>query len=66
MRRKHFLISVAAAALAVALGYVYLGHTVPTGQPPLRNLAGRNLAPMADVFNAAKGDVRVMLLLSPT
>jgi hypothetical protein len=64
MRRKHIAMALAGAALTAALAYFYLGHTVPSGQPPLRNLTGA--AQFAQTFNAANDEVRVVLLLSPT
>jgi hypothetical protein len=66
MSRKHILIAAFAIALAGALFYLYAGHQVPAGQPPLRRLTNQNVAGFQSAFNAAKGDVRVLLLLSPT
>jgi len=38
----------------------------PRGQPPLVSLTADNLTGLRDAFNAAKDEVRVMVLLSPT
>jgi hypothetical protein len=66
MSRKHVLIAALAIALAGVLFYFYGGHQAPTGQPPLRNLTTQNVGEVKDAFNAARDDVRVLLLLSPT
>jgi hypothetical protein len=66
MSRKHVLIVAFAVALAGALFYFYGGHQTPNGQPPLRSLTSQNVAEVKNAFNAAKADVRVLLLLSPT
>jgi hypothetical protein len=66
MNRKYTLIAVFAIALAGALFYFYGGSRTPTGQPPLQKLTTQNVAEVKDAFNAAKGDIRVLLLLSPT
>jgi hypothetical protein len=66
MRRKSILIAAAAIALAGALFYFYGGHQTPNGQPPLRGLTTQNIAEVKNAFNAAKDDIRVLLLLSPT
>ena len=42
------------------------GSQTPSGQQPLESLTTRNVAEVRNAFNAAKGDVRVLLLLSPT
>jgi len=50
----------------LALVYLYSGTQVPAGQPPLENLTAQNLPDIKNEFNAAKDDVRLLLLLSPT
>lgn len=55
-----------AAALLAALVYFYGGSQVPAGQPPLLSLTPQNVTGFKTAFNAAKDDVRVLLLLSPT
>jgi hypothetical protein len=49
-----------------ALAYLYGGSRVPSGQAPLQSLTTENLSGIQDSFNAADGNVRVLLLLSPT
>jgi hypothetical protein len=58
--------AVVAMAFAGVLFYFYGGHQAPAGQPPLRKLTTQNVAEVKSAFNAAKDDVRVLLLLSPT
>ena len=66
MNRKQILAALLAIALAGALYYLYGGSQTPAGQPPLQKLTTQNLAEVKSAFNAAKDDVRVLLLLSPT
>ncbi|MGI9075451.1 MAG: hypothetical protein ACR2JB_29945 [Bryobacteraceae bacterium] len=66
MNRKHVLITVVATALIAALAYFYGGSQAPPGQAPLQSLTPQNFAEMKTAFNAAKKDVRVLVLLSPT
>lgn len=66
MKRK-YVIGAAISAILVAAGlYLYSGSQTPAGQPALENLSPRNIAEIKNEFNAAKGDVRLLLLLSPT
>jgi hypothetical protein len=44
----------------------YSGETVPAGQPPLVSLTSTNFDQLRAAFNAASGEVRIVLLLSPT
>jgi hypothetical protein len=66
MNRKHILAAISTIALAGALFYFYGGGQTPAGQPPLQKLSPQNVAEVKSAFNATKGDVRVLLLLSPT
>jgi hypothetical protein len=66
MKRKYILRGLLAALLLTALIYFYGGSQAPSGQPPLKSLTAQNLAEVKDQFNAAKDEVRVLLLLSPT
>ena len=51
----------------LALGWhFYGGHKVPVGQPPLVSLTPNNFNQLRTAFNAASGEVRIVLLLSPT
>jgi hypothetical protein len=66
MNRKYILSAILTVALVGALFYFYGGSRAPSGQAPLLRLTTQNAATIKDAFNAAKGDVRVLLLLSPT
>jgi hypothetical protein len=63
MPRKLILAAILAAALIGV--YVYLRHSgqTPAGQAPLQAL---NLPDLRTAFNNVGGNVRVLLLLSPT
>jgi hypothetical protein len=51
----------------LALGrHFYRGETVPAGQPPLVSLTSTNFDQLRAAFNAASGEVSIVLLLSPT
>jgi len=59
------------AALAfvglLALGWhFYGGGKVPPGQPSLVSLTSSNFNQLRTAFNATSGEVRIVLLLSPT
>jgi hypothetical protein len=50
-----------------ALGWhFYGGEKVPVGQPLLLSLTSRNFDDLRTAFNGASGEVRIVLLLSPT
>ena len=66
MKPKYIVGAVLAALLLAAGIYLYGGGETPSGQPPLRSLAAQNVAEIKNEFNAAKGEVRLLLLLSPT
>ena len=66
MKRKYIFSAILAASLLAALGYFYGGTRAPSGQPPLIILTAQNVAEVKNEFNAAKDEVRVLLLLSPT
>ena len=65
MIRKIFLVIPAALLLGAGL-YFYGGHTAPPTQTALVDLTPQNFATIESAFNEAKGDVRVLVLLSPT
>jgi hypothetical protein len=56
----------AIAGLSVLGSHFYGGARVPAGQPPLVSLTSSNFDQLRTAFNAASGEVRVVLLLSPT
>ena len=64
--RKQVLLIAAALLLSGALLYLYSGHQAPPGQPALAELTPENADSIRNAFNAAKGEVRLLLLLSPT
>jgi hypothetical protein len=66
---KNRLAIVAALIVVGLLGlgwYLYRGQRVPSGQPALVSLSAANFDILRSSFNAASGDVRIVLLLSPT
>lgn len=66
MKRKYILGAPVAVLLLGALVYFYGGSQAPSGQPALQSLTAQNVTEVKNEFNAAKDDVRVLLLLSPT
>ena len=66
MKRAYIVSAIPVALLAAAGLYLYSGGQTPAGQPPLQNLSAQSVGEIKDEFNAAKDDVRVLLLLSPT
>ena len=66
MKRSYIGGAVAVTSLAAAVLYLYGGGQTPAGQPRLQNLSTQSVGAIKDEFNAAKDDVRVLLLLSPT
>lgn len=67
MKRFLTILAVLAPVVLLALGwYFYSGAKVPAGQPPLASLTSANFDQFRTAFNAASGEVRIVLLLSPT
>jgi len=66
MKRKRIAWGAALFILAALLAYSFSGGRVPRGQPDLQPLTSRDLPQIKSQFNAAQGDVRILLLLSPT
>jgi hypothetical protein len=66
MKRRHVVGAVLLALLVAAALYLYSGGQTPSGQAPLRNVTAGNVVEIKNEFNAAKDEVRVLLLLSPT
>ena len=65
--RRGWLVLAIAVALAAALGRQQFGtHTTPPGQPALLHLAPHSVETLRADFNKATGDVRLVVLLSPT
>ena len=66
MKRQYIVGAVVVALLATAVLYLYGGGQTPAGQRALKNLSAQSVGEIKTEFNAAKADVRVLLLLSPT
>ena len=67
MKKPLSILAVLVLVGLLALGrHFYIGETVPQGQPPLVSLASTNFDQLRAAFNAASGEVRIVLLLSPT
>jgi hypothetical protein len=66
MSRKSIVAIVVAVVVGSLLVYLYGGHQTPIGQPALAELRPENVNTLANAFNDAKDNVRVLLLLSPT
>jgi hypothetical protein len=66
MSPKRVLQIVAALIICGALFYFYAGHRTPSGQAPLSELTPENVDSIQNAFNDARGDVRLLVLLSPT
>ena len=66
MKRRYIVGAVLVGLMAAAGLYLYGGGQTPSGQPPLKNLGAQSVGEIKNEFNAAKDDVRVLLLLSPT
>ncbi len=66
MKRKTILGGALGVIFLASLYYFNRGGEAPQGQPPVRNLTAANVGDLEHEFNAAKDQVRVLLLLSPT
>jgi hypothetical protein len=67
MKQRLSILTVIVVAGVLALGWhFYGGEKVPAGQPPLVSLTSANFDQLRTAFNAASGEVRIVLLLSPT
>jgi hypothetical protein len=67
MKLRLTILAVFVIAALSALGWhFYGGEEVPAGQPPVVSLTSANFEQLRTTFNSAAGDVRVVLLLSPT
>jgi hypothetical protein len=66
MPRKLILAAILVVALIGVSIYFYSGGRTPSGQAPLQALMPQNLSDIKNSFNSASGDVRILLLLSPT
>ena len=67
MKKGLIILGVVVIAGFLAFGWrFYRGARVPSGQHPLVFLTSSNFDQLRTAFNASSGDVRVVLLLSPT
>jgi hypothetical protein len=65
-KRLSFTLFAVIAALLALSWHFYRPASVPAGQQPLISLTISNFDQLRTAFNAASGEVRVVLLLSPT
>ena len=65
-RRLRITVAVAFAAVIGPVGYLLVAHRAPAGQPPLAMLDAGSMSALRTDFNAAAGETRVIVLLSPT
>ena len=65
-KRRRILLVILVLLLGFGAWYQFGSHDAPAGQAPLRALAGASLDPLAEDFNHASSQVRIVLLLSPT
>jgi hypothetical protein len=67
MKKRLGILALLVIIVLLALGrHFYGGEKVPAGQPPLVSLTPSNFDQLRMAFNAASGEVRIVLLLSPT
>lgn len=67
MKKRLSILAVLVLVALLALGWhIYGGGKVPAGQPPLVSLTSTSFDQVRTAFNAASGEVRIVLLLSPT
>lgn len=65
-KRLSILVVVVLVGLLALSWHFYGGERVPAGQPPLVSLTSSNFDQLRTAFNTASGEVRIVLLLSPT
>jgi hypothetical protein len=67
MKTRLGIVAVLVLGGLLGLGWHYYGgERVPAGQPPLLSLTTANFDQLRAAFNAASGQIRIVLLLSPT
>ena len=67
LAKRGWIFLAIAVALAAVLGRQQFGtHNTPPGQPALLHLAPHSVETLRADFNQASGDVRLIVLLSPT
>ena len=65
-KRLSFTLFVVIAGLLALSWHLHRPARVPAGQQPLTSLTLSNFDQLRVAFNAASGEVRIVLLLSPT
>lgn len=65
-RRRWIVLAALAVFLAVFVPPRFFTHNVPANQPPLGFLDAGSLDTLRADFNRAAGEVRIIVLLSPT
>lgn len=66
MKRRYVFGAAIGVLLLAAVFYLYGGGQTPAGQAPLQRVTTQNVGEIKSAFNAANGEIRVLLLLSPT
>jgi hypothetical protein len=66
MKKSLYVLAVVFVGLLALGWHFHGGEKVPAGQPPLLSLTPANFDQLRAAFNDASGDVRIVLLLSPT
>ena len=66
MKRRYIVGAVLVTLVSAAALYLYGGGQAPAGQRPLQKISAQSVGEIKNEFNAARDDVRVLLLLSPT
>ena len=64
--RRLGLLALLLLIIGAACWYLLSGHRTPPQQQPLADLKPESLPALKAEFNHSSGDVRVILLLSPT
>lgn len=66
MKKRAFIVAVAAIALLLAGAYFWGPSSVPFGQEPLTVLSPENVSEFTAAFDVSAEVPRMVLLLSPT
>jgi hypothetical protein len=65
-RRRRMMLAALAVFLALGVQQRFFTHNSPADQPRLGFIDGGSLEALRTDFNRAAGEVRIILLLSPT
>lgn len=66
MRRRFLTLAVVLAVMGFVSWRVWAPSHAPAGQPALETLGAESFTNFERAFDGAAGDVRIILLLSPT